>query len=44
MRANTAKKDTLVMDRRSFLAGAAAAFLMPVTLTVASRPAAAAIW
>jgi len=42
MRANTAKKDTLVMDRRSFLAGAAAAFLMPVTLTVASRPAAAA--
>ena len=42
MRANTAKKETLVMDRRSFLAGAAAVFLMPVTLTVSSRPAAAA--
>ena len=42
MRANTAKNDTLVMDRRSFLAGAAAAFMVPVTLTFSSRPAAAA--
>ena len=42
MRSNTAKSGNLVLGRRQFLAGAAAAFLMPVTLTVASRPAAAA--
>ena len=42
MRATTAKNDTLAMDRRSFLVGAAAALLVPVTLTLSSRPAAAA--
>ena len=42
MLSNTAKNGSLVLGRRQFLAGAAAAFLMPVTLTLSSRPAAAA--
>ena len=42
MRTSTAKKDALVLDRRSFLAGAAAILLVPVTLTVTSRAASAA--
>lgn len=42
MRNAAAKTDALVLDRRSFLAGAAAALLVPVTLTVAPRGAAAA--
>lgn len=42
MRAMPAKTDTVVLDRRSFLAGSAAAFLMPVTMTFTARPAAAA--
>ena len=34
MRTKHASDDTLVLDRRQFLAGAGAAFLMPVTLTL----------
>lgn len=36
------KTDPFTLDRRSFLAGAAAAFLMPVTLALGSRTAMAA--
>ena len=42
MNAMTDVKSGVVIDRRKFLAGAAAAFLMPVTIGFSSRPAAAA--
>jgi len=42
MRATSAKHNSLVLDRRSFLAGAAATLFVPVTLTVTARSAAAA--
>ncbi|PZF77994.1 hypothetical protein DK847_06095 [Aestuariivirga litoralis] len=39
---DTAQDDSLVLDRRSFIGGAAAAFLMPVSLGLTASPAAAA--
>ena len=42
MRANTAKTDALVLDRRSLLAGSAAAFLFPISFAASARKAMAA--